>query len=412
MRILYVIPRYAQDLMGNRIHTEVMRCWQTQGVEVEVVCFAAGQKHTTTEVVEGIPVHRLPLNRSLVEKATNRLAGAMLHYPYFVGAYQQYRKFLATHPRFDFVHMETAYPLAAMSTFVPRDEHPPMAVTLPGADVMAEPAYDYGFARYGVVRRALKRVWQRADLVRGDSRRIQKLAIRRGCPPAKAVAIPYNITDGDFPPDDTPLDAFRAGCRAAIAARHGIAADAPLVLSLSRLHPFKGVEYLVQAAPETLKGAPRAEFLIAGPNRTTPRFGDYGAYLSRLADELGVADRVHLIGTVPHADVRSYMAAADAVVVPSVVEALNRVAIEAAAVGTPSVVTHSTGITDYILEHGCGLIVEPRSAQSIAAALGLVLTDAERARLMGAHGPAMAAAFRSRAIADALLAAYRMALSA
>ncbi len=407
MRILYVIPRYAQDLMGNRIHTEVIHCWQKEGVEVEVVCFAAGQSRPISEVVEGIPVHRLPLNRSLPEKAINRVAGTLLRYPYFPGALQQYRAFLRRNPPFDLVHMETAYPLGAMSTFVPADEHPPMAVTLPGADVMAEPAYDYGFARYGVARRGLRRVWRRAALVRADSRRIRDLAMRLGCPPVKAVAIPYNITDGDFPPVDVPLEAFRAGCRAMVLARHKLPADAVVVLSLSRLHPFKGVEYLVRSAPEVLATAPHTHFLIAGPSRTTPQFGDYGAYLQRLAAEHGVGKRVHLIGTVAHEDVRTYMAAADAAVVPSVVEALNRVAIEAAAVGTPSVVTHTTGITDYILEHGCGLIVEPRSPGSIAAALRILLADLQRAAWIGRHGPEMAADFRSEVIASDLLATYR-----
>jgi glycosyltransferase involved in cell wall biosynthesis len=161
-----------------------------------------------------------------------------------------------------------------------------------------------------------------------------------------------------------------------------------------------------------LRAAPNAQFLIAGPSRTTPQFGDYGTYLARLAAELGVTQNVQFIGTVAHEEVRTYMAAADAAVVPSVVEALNRVAIEAAANGTPPVVTHSTGITDYILEHGCGLIIEPSSASSIAAALRIVLTNSTRACQLGQHGPTMAATFRSQVIAEELLTAYRAVLSA
>ncbi len=73
MRILYVIPRYAQDLMGNQIHTEVIHCWQAKGVEVEVVAFAAGQREPSAEIIAGITVHRLPLNRTIVEKGANRV---------------------------------------------------------------------------------------------------------------------------------------------------------------------------------------------------------------------------------------------------------------------------------------------------------------------------------------------------
>lgn len=398
--------------MGNQIHTEVMRRWQACGVEVEVVSFAAGLSAPTTTIVDGIVAHQLPLNRTYLEKALNHAARIVLHHPYFIGAAQQYRTFLQRQPAYDLVHVETSFPLGVITTYVPAQNHPPLAVTLPGADVMAEPDYDYGFARFWLPRRLLQRVWRRAALVRADSRQIEKLAIRRGCPAQKLMALGYNITDGDFPPADVPLTTFRAASRNTIRERHGFAPDTPLVLSLSRLHPFKGVEYLVRAVPELLKAAPQVQVVIAGPNRVTDRFGDYGAYLRRIAEELHVIDHIHFVGLVAHEDVRAYMAAADAVVVPSVAEAFNRVAIEAAAVGTPSVVTRTTGAADYILEHGCGLIVEPQSANSIATALRIILTDAERARLLGQHGPAMAAQFRSRVVADTLLERYRSLVAA
>jgi hypothetical protein len=56
---------------------------------------------------------------------------------------------------------------------------------------MAVPAYDYGYARNGFVRQAVRWVMQKADLVRADSRQIAILAKEAyGAPPAKVVAIP------------------------------------------------------------------------------------------------------------------------------------------------------------------------------------------------------------------------------
>jgi glycosyltransferase involved in cell wall biosynthesis len=104
-----------------------------------------------------------------------------------------------------------------------------------------------------------------------------------------------------------------------------------------------------------------------------------------------------------------YFAGADAVVVPSVVEALNRVAIEAAAFSTPAIVTRTTGISEYMVEHGYGLVVEPQSPESIAAALRILLIDQSRGQALGARGPELAARFRSSLIADELLAHYRQA---
>lgn len=405
-RLLYVIPRYARDLMGNRIHTEIIHCWQRAEIAVDLLTFDAGLRAPEYELLDEIPVYRLPISATPLAKGLNRLADPLLHYPYLPGMARAYHGFLAQR-QYDFVHVETAFPVGVVASWVPR--HPPMAVTLPGADVMAEHAFDYGYARFGAVRLMLRGLWARAALLRADSRKIQRQAVALGCAPNKAVAIPYNITDGEFPPAGVPIDQLKAAARAQIGALHGLAPTTQLVLSLSRLHPFKGVEFLVRAAPLVLRYAPDTVFLIAGPNRITAH-GDYGAYLEQLARELGVAAQVRLIGLVPHGEVRDYYAAADAVVVPSVSEALNRVAIEAAAVSTPAVVTRTTGISEYMAEDGYGLIVEPQSGASIAGALRVLLMNPQRQRALAANGPRMAARFRSSVIAGELLEHYQRVL--
>jgi glycosyltransferase involved in cell wall biosynthesis len=275
---------------------------------------------------------------------------------------------------------------------------------------MAQPAFDYGYARFANVRRLLKLVWRRAALVRGDSRYIQRRAIELGCPPEKAIAVPYNITDNDFPPSGQSLAEIKTAAREAILRQHDLKPETRIVLSVSRLHPFKGVEFLVKAAPAVLATAPDTVFLIAGPRRNTPTFGDYAGYLEKLITDLGIADHVRLIGGLPHDEVPRYLAGADVVVVPSVLEALNRVAIEAAAFSTPAVVTRTTGISEYMAEHGYGLVVEPQSPGAIAAALRILLSDSQRQYALGARGPELAARFRSSLIAEELLAHYQAAL--
>ena len=408
MKILYGIPRYAAGLMGNRIHVEIIEQWRAHGVEAEVLTLTAGLKQAVTEDVEGITVHRLPVNRTLFEKAINRAASPLIRYPYWVGALAHYRHFMRRHAgRFDLVHWETAFPLGALSAVVPVPEQPPMAVTLPGADVMAEPDFDYGYARFRAVRVLLRRVFRRAALLRADSPMIARLVISMGAEPSKTVAIPFNITDADFPPTDEALAAFRAHARAEVCARHGLDSQRPILTSISRLHPFKGVEFLVEALSDLRDAAGPVQAILAGPSRSTPRFGDYATYLRRRAESLGVAQMAHLIGPVDHSMVTQYYAASDIVVVPSVVEALNRVAAEAAAVGTPTIVTRTTGISEWIAEHDCGQLVEPRSGQAIAVAAINVLRDRDLWARQSANGPRLAAEFRSSVIAQRLLDAYR-----
>jgi glycosyltransferase involved in cell wall biosynthesis len=395
--------------MGNRIHTEVIHYWQQKNIEVELLCFEAGIDRDTFEILDHIPVYRYPIGHTLQQKTLNTLAGPIFHYPFFSGLLSAYYRFIK--PRsYDFVHVETAFPLGVAASLLPRHLHPPMAVTLPGADVMAQPAFDYGYARFASVRRLLKLVWRRAALVRGDSRYIQRRAIELGCPPEKAIAVPYNITDNDFPPSGQSLAEIKTAAREAILRQHDLKPETRIVLSVSRLHPFKGVEFLVKAAPAVLATAPNTVFLIAGPRRNTPTFGDYAGYLEKLITDLGITDHVRLIGGLPHDEVPRYLAGADVVVVPSVLEALNRVAIEAAAFSTPAVVTRTTGISEYMAEHGYGLVVEPQSPGAIAAALRILLSDSQRQYALGARGPELAARFRSSLIAEELLAHYQAAL--
>lgn len=408
MRVLYCIPRYDSAAMGNRIHTEVIEAWRRRGVHAEVLALAAGIAGRTTTVEEGITVHRLPVSGSAPLKLANRAVAALLPYPYLAGAALHYRRLLAER-RYDLAHIETAFPLGLVAALAPRVQSPPLAITLPGADIMAEPEYDYGYGRFRAVRSLLPWIFRRAAVLRADSPQIRELAIRLGANPRKVVAIPYNITADSFPPSGD-LTALRRRSRAIVVERHGLDPVRPIVISLNRLHPFKGIAYLVEALPHARRRGLRPQALIVGPSRATPRFGDYGAFLQRRAAALGVADDVLLTGAIPHAEAITYLAAADVAVVPSVAESFSRVVVEAAAVGTPAVVTRTTGVSDYVAAHEAGLVVDPRSGAAIAEALQELLGDRAAWKGYSRRATAMAPAFSSERIADDLLRLYGAAL--
>ncbi|GIV97973.1 MAG: glycosyl transferase family 1 [Herpetosiphonaceae bacterium] len=409
MRITYLIGRYGGGAMSNRPHMELIAAWRRMGVDVTVLSLAAGDDPAGTALVEGVPVQRLPIDGRLPDLVLKPLGSLLFLYRYFLTLLPRYALAIPQHKP-DLLHVEAAYPhgviaaLAAPAT--------PLALTLQGADVMSEPAYDYGYGRFARVRRMLRWVFDRALLVRGDSEQIRDLAVSLGCDPAKAVGIPYNITWSSYLPADIDPAAFRAACRRAVAERHNLDPAVPLILSLGRLHPFKGVEYLVRAAPQILQAVPQARMLIAGPSRTTPRFGDYGAYLRRLAVDLGVEQAIIFAGPVPHDHVQRYFAAADLLVIPSVVEAFNRVLVEAAAVGTPAVVTATTGVSDYAGQAGCALVIPAEDAQALAAAAIRVLEDTALRGDMGRRAIDFAQDFSPERIGRRLLELYERALTA
>ena len=409
MRVLYFIPRYDSAAMGNRIHGEVIEAWRRHGVEAEVISLAAGVSRLTTTVEEGITVHRLPVSAGRPLKLANRLLTTLLPYPYLAGALLHYRRFLRDH-RYDLVHIETAFPLGLVAAVVASAHSPPLAITLPGADIMAEPAYDYGYGRSWAVRAALPQIFRRACVLRADSPMLRELAIARGADPQRVTAIPYNITVDSFPPPGADLGALRRQARASVVARHGLDPARPIVVSLNRLHPFKGIAYLVDALAPLRKLGIEAQLLIVGPNRSTPRFGDYGAHLAARAISQGVTASVQQVGGIPHHEALTYLAAADAVAVPSVAESFSRVVIEASAVGTPPVVTRTTGASFYVAKQRAGAVVEPRSGEALAAGLAELLSDPVRWQGYSQRAAAMAPAFSSTAIAEQLLALYRTAL--
>ncbi len=410
MTILYFIPRYDTALMGNRIHAEVIHAWREYGIDAEVITLASGIRRLTSETQEGIVVHRLPVSSSITLKSLNRALTLLTGYPYLAGAIAHYYRFIVTR-RYDLVHVETAFPLGLVAALMPRSIHPPLAVTLPGADIMSVPEFDYGYARFLAVRTLIPFVFRRADALRADSPQIRSLAVRLGAPPAKVAAIPYNITADSYPRPDTDIETLRQQSRKDICARYHLDLSRPIVVSLNRLHPFKGIEYLVEAIPCVRAGGIDPQVLIVGPNRRTQRFGDYGAYLKRRAEDLGVASAVTFTGGIPHDQTMTHLAAADVAVVPSVAESFSRVVVEAAAVGTPPIVTSTTGVSDYVAAADCGIVVAPRSGEAIGAALVRLLSDRSLWETYARRGPAMAAAFTSHAIAGQLLRLYEPFLS-
>jgi glycosyltransferase involved in cell wall biosynthesis len=319
-----------------------------------------------------------------------------------LGAVDSFGAFFRTQPRYDVIHVETAFPLG-IAVMLTKPAESKLAVTLPGADIMRVPEFDYGYARFAAVRACIRWLFRRSDCIRADSRQILALALTYGAPPARIKAVPYNITAHSFFADAERVVAEKAAARAFLCTTYAIPDDATIVLSLNRLHPFKGIEYIIAAIPAVVAAGCNVHVLIVGHNRSTPKYGDYGAYLRAQAHMLGVAERVHIVGGIAHHDARTYLAGSDTTIVPSIAESFSRVVIESAAAGTPPIVTSSTGASDYVRDAGCGIVVEPQSGPAIAE--GILTVIAQHAHLAERCIP-FAQDFRSRVIAATLLDMY------
>lgn len=134
-------------------------------------------------------------------------------------------------------------------------------------------------------------------------------------------------------------------------------------LCAARISAEKNQEGLIRAFAQAFPAGgagPDVELHFVGS-------GDGGPLL-RLAGDLGILDRVKVIGLLPAADVRRAMAAADAVVLPSFVETFGVVVIEALSQGAPVVATICGG-PEGILTPDSGLLVPPGDDPAMAQAL-------------------------------------------
>ncbi|MFC8192972.1 glycosyltransferase [Cellulomonas sp. NPDC057328] len=153
------------------------------------------------------------------------------------------------------------------------------------------------------------------------------------------------------------------------------------LVCLGRLVERKGVDTVLHA----LADLPDAELLVAGGPDAAALPGDPEATrLAALAAQLGVADRVHLLGRVGHDDVPALVSSADVVVATPWYEPFGIVPLEAAACGVPLVGSAVGGLLDSVVDGTTGLLVPPRDAAALATALRGLLADPTRRRAMGA----------------------------
>lgn len=174
-----------------------------------------------------------------------------------------------------------------------------------------------------------------------------------------------------------------------------------VLVNVKRLHPLAGQRYLIDAFAALLREHPDAELVICGT-------GPLRAELEGRASALGIAGHVRFAGLVDNERVADYNRAADLFVLPSLLEALPTVAVEALACGTPVVSADHPGGVELHTLFGEDVTVVPREQDApLAEALSRFL--AAPRRTLPATEATLAREFRPHAVRDRYLAVYRAA---
>lgn len=210
----------------------------------------------------------------------------------------------------------------------------------------------------------------------------------------RSASIEHKLSVVPYGMDFARFDAPPAGAEE-IRRRHGTR----LVFALGRHVYYKGFEYLIEA----MARVPNARLLLGSDGPLTPA-------LRAQAAALGLGDRVVFLGRVPEDELSAYYHAADVFCLPSVepAEAFGLAQAEAMACGRPVVCCELNNGVTYVNRHGeTGLVVSPRDAASLAAALRELLDNPQRREQMGkAAAQRLRAEFTIAAQCDGMMKVY------
>jgi poly(glycerol-phosphate) alpha-glucosyltransferase len=201
-------------------------------------------------------------------------------------------------------------------------------------------------------------------------------------------------------PNGVDVTAFE-GPRVPLAKQLGLPAGTRTLLSLSRLHPKKGIDRLIEGLAGVARRLPGLAVVVAGHDAGT----GYGETLRRRAAELGVSDRCHFIGERSGRDKAHVLLGADAFALISHSEGLPVAVLEALASGRAVIISRSCNLPE-VAAHGAGVEVSGEP-ETVAAAIWDVCSDPQVAGTMGERGRVLARTrFAWERIAEQTLALY------
>lgn len=229
--------------------------------------------------------------------------------------------------------------------------------------------------------------WTRADRVIAISRAVAHVLVADGVRPDRVTIVHSGIA----------LEETRRAERLGIRTRLALGADATVAVNVGALVPHKDHANLLRAAARLARAFPSLHWVIAGE-------GPARGALERLTGELGLADRVHLIG---HIDEPARLVAdADFFVMSSREEGLGTSVLEAMALGIPVASTTAGGLPE-MLKDGAGVLAPPGDPDALADAVARLLSEPGLARTVTQRATVAVQRFTAARMAEAVRTVYR-----
>lgn len=321
--------------LGRRCEVEVLATIPWFPGQALLANGSNGTAIPAREVIDGLPV-RHP--RTLyVPRVGHSIAGLLYAASVLPDA-------LTYRGRVDVVLGSWAYPDGCAAIALARLLGVPAVVKLHGSDINV-------VARMRGPRRVMTAILPRAARVIAVSRPLAGEVAALGVP-RERIAVVYNGVDASlFHPRD------RAAARRAL----GLPAAGPVLLYVGHLKETKGVLDLVAGFAELAARDPDPILVVVGDGPDADRVRSAAA---------GLGDRVRLVGARPLPEIPDWMAACDALVLPSWAEGTPNCVLEALSCGRRVVATEVGGTPDLLDDERLGELVPARDPSALAAAMG------------------------------------------
>ena len=290
----------------------------------------------------------------------------------------------------DVWHATVGYPTGvALVHFALRAGGAPHLVRCAGEDLQRMPKIGYGARLDYKIDRLVRHWLPRADMLIAISESVAAEYRELGIPEARVRRVPNGVDLSRFSGE---VD------RAAVRRRHGIDESAFVFLCVSRNHPKKDLATFVQAAGALQRrGVPRrfvAVLVGRGVSSLTPVVWEAGAEpCVRLIEEIGGKAGAGAVPQLPARALVELYKAADAFVLPALIETFGIVLIEAMAAGLPVVTTDAPGCRDVIREGRDGMMVPHGDTAALARAMERLLDEPSLRHDYAARAAARAAEF-------------------
>jgi glycosyltransferase involved in cell wall biosynthesis len=209
--------------------------------------------------------------------------------------------------------------------------------------------------------------YRQVDCFIAASEAIRRMLVADGVPADRTVTVHEGI-DVDHVLAAPPVNVHEA---------FWLPHHAPVVGNVAALVPHKGQRYLVDAAHLVVQEIPDARFVILGE-------GELRDHLEKQVREHHLEKHLLLPGF--RTDVLGCIKGFDLFVMSSVTEGLGTSLLDAMACSRPIVATRAGGIPEIVEDGVNGLLVPPRDAASLAAAIVRALADDRLRQRLGATG--------------------------